>query len=151
MKKIYLSFFTIALAFTATAQLSLTKAFNEPTLGNVNTQKGYDTTSVIPKTTGTGQTWNFSSLTTNTVTEVTTYITPASTASAALFPLATLAEDDGSGQYNYWRSTATNFELLGFFLNCSDKILLQILIESLGDNSENRITLPNEATFENIS
>lgn len=122
MKKIYLSIFTIALAFTASAQLSLTKAFNEPTLGNVNTQKGYDSTTVVPKTTGTSQTWNFSSLVSNTITEVTTYTTPASTPSAALFPTATIVEDDATGQWNYWRATATQFELLGFADNAGSAV-----------------------------
>lgn len=114
MKKIYLSILTIGLSLSASAQLSLTKAFNEPAVGNVNTKKGYDSTTVIPKSTGAGQTWNFSSLTTNTVNEVVTYTTVASTPSAASFPLATLAEFDGVSAYNYWRSTSTQYELLGF-------------------------------------
>lgn len=129
MKKIYLSLLTIGLTLTASAQLSLTKAFNEPAAGNVNIQKGYDSTSVIPKNTGASQTWNFSSLTTNTVTEVTTYTTAASTPSAALFPTSTLAEDDGSGQYSYWQATATNFELRGF-----------------ADGAGSAVTLTNSAT-----
>lgn len=114
MKKIYLSILASAFAMTVNAQLTLTKAFNEPVVGNVNTQKGYDSTGVIPKATGAGQNWNFSTLTTNTVTEVTTFTTVASTPSAALFPTATIVEDDGSGQYTYWRTTASNYELLGF-------------------------------------
>jgi len=113
MKKIYLSIFTIVIAFTASAQLSLTKAFNEPVLGNVNTKKGYDSVGVVPKNTGASQTWNFSTLVTNTVTDVATYTTVASTPSASSFPLATIAEGDGTGAYNYWRSTSTQFELLG--------------------------------------
>ena len=66
MKKIYLSILASAFAMTVNAQLTLTKAFNEPVVGNVNTQKGYDSTGVIPKATGAGQNWNFSTLTTNT-------------------------------------------------------------------------------------
>lgn len=114
MKKIYLSFFTIALAFTASAQLTLTKVFNEPSLGNIDTKKGYDSVVVVPKNIGTNQTWNFSTLVTNTITEVATYTTVASTPSASSFPSATLAEGDGTGAFNYWKSTATNFELLGY-------------------------------------
>lgn len=113
MKKIYLSLLAIALFYSANAQLSLTKAFNEPVIGNVNTQKGYDSTSVIPKSTGTGQNWNFSTLVSNTVVSVSTFTTVASTPSASSFPGATLAEADGAGGYNYWKSTATNYELLG--------------------------------------
>ncbi|MBP7809511.1 MAG: T9SS type A sorting domain-containing protein [Bacteroidia bacterium] len=113
MKKIYLSLFTIALAFTASAQLALTKAFNEPVVGNVNTQMGYDSTTAIPKNIGTGQSWNFTSLVTNTVVEVATYTTVVSTPSGSAFPGATIAEGDGAGAFNYWKSTTTNFELLG--------------------------------------
>jgi hypothetical protein len=113
MKKIYLSILTIALAFTASAQLSLTKAFNEPVLGNINTKKGYDSTTVIPKNTGAGQTWNFSSLIANTVTAISTYTTVASTPSASTFPSATIAEADGTGAFNYFKSTATQSEFVG--------------------------------------
>lgn len=122
MKKLYTLILSSALAFTVNAQLSLTKAFNEPTIGNVNTQKGYDSVLVIPKSTGASQTWNFSTLVTNTVTEVTTYTTVASTPSPALFPTATIAEDDASGQYNYWQATATNYELLGFADNAGSAV-----------------------------
>lgn len=122
MKKIYLSIFTIALAFTASAQLTLTKAFNEPVIGNVNSQQGYDSTAVLPKNTGASQTWNFSSITANTVTEVTNYIATSATPSAALFPSANLAEDDGSGQYNYWQAGPTQFELWGFADNAGSGV-----------------------------
>ena len=113
MKKIYYTILAGALSFTVSAQLTLTKAFNEPVIGNVFTKKGYDSTTVIPKNTGAGQSWNFTTLTTNTVVEVSTYTTVASTPSAASFPSATIAENLG-GAYNYWKSTATQFELAGF-------------------------------------
>lgn len=113
MKKIYLSILTSAFAFTVNAQLTLTKINNEPSVGNVNTQKGYDSTSVLPKNTGLNQTWNFSSITANTVVTVTTYTTAASTPSASSFPGATLAEGDGTGAFTYWKSNANNFELMG--------------------------------------
>ena len=113
MKKIYFTILAGALAFTVSAQLSLTKAFNEPVLGNTYTKKGYDSVGVIPKNTGAGQNWNFSTVTSNTFVEVSTYTTVASTPSAALFPTATIAEDLG-GSYNYWKSTATQYELVGF-------------------------------------
>jgi len=114
MKKIYFTILAGALAFSVNAQLNLTKAFNEPVIGNVNTKKGYDSVGVVPKNTGTSQTWNFSTLVTNTITEVSTFTTTASTPSPAVFPGATIAEADGTGAYNYWKSTTTNFELLGF-------------------------------------
>lgn len=114
MKKIYFTILAGALAFTVNAQLTLTKAANEPVLGNVNIKNEYDSTTVVPKNIGAGQTWNFSSLITTTVTNISTYTTVASTPSASAFPGATLAEGDGTGAFNYWKSTATTFELLGF-------------------------------------
>jgi hypothetical protein len=114
MKKIYLSILSIGLAFTVNAQLTLTKAFNEPVVGDVETRKGYDSTTAIPQNSGSGQSWNFSSLTSNTVTEVHTYTTAASTPSASSFPTATLADDDAVGDYNYFKSTASTYEMVGF-------------------------------------
>lgn len=114
MKKIYTLILSITLFSGATkAQLSLTKTFNEPVIGDVNTQKGFDSTSVIPKNPGASQTWNFSSFTSNTVTQVSTYTNVASTPSAASFPSATIAESDGSGNYTYYQSTTSSFELNG--------------------------------------
>jgi hypothetical protein len=114
MKKIYLSIIATAFAFTVNAQLVLTKAAYEAVVGDIYTKKGYDSTAVIPKSAGTGQNWNFSTLTSNTITEVSTWTTSASTPSASIFPAATIAEGTGSGGYNYWKSTASTFELLGF-------------------------------------
>jgi hypothetical protein len=114
MKKIYLSILTGALAFTVNAQLTLTKAFNEPVIGDIEIRKGYDSTTTVPKNSGAGQSWNFSSLTSNTVTEVHTYTTVASTPSASSFPSATLADDDGTGNYNYFKSTPSTYEMVGF-------------------------------------
>lgn len=113
MKKIYLSIFTIVLMLSANAQLTLTKSFNEPILGDVDTQIGHDSVGVLPKNTGANQVWDFSALTTNTVVEVGTFTTVASTPSGASFSSATLAEDDGQGGYTYAKATATQYELVG--------------------------------------
>lgn len=113
MKKIYLSLLAIAFTFSVNAQLTLTKAFNEPVIGNTVTKKGYDSVGVIPKSTGLNQNWNFSSLITNTLTEVHTFTTVASTPSAAAFPTATLVDDDGAGTYTYLKSVGNNYEMVG--------------------------------------
>jgi hypothetical protein len=122
MKKIYFTILAGALAFTVNAQLSLTKAFNEPVIGNVNSQQGYDSTTVLPKNTGSNQSWNFTGLATSTAVTSTTFIAAASTPSSSLFPGATMAEDDGSGQDNYWKTTATTYELLGFADNAGSAV-----------------------------
>ena len=114
MKKIYtLIFGALLLNSGLKAQLTLTKALNEPTIGNTVTEQGFDSTSVVPKNTGPAQTWNFSSFTSNTVVTVSTYTTVSSTPKAALFPAATIAQSDGNGNYTYFQSTASNFELNG--------------------------------------
>lgn len=115
MKKLY----TLVLAGLLTsnlshAQLTLTKAANEPVIGDLNNTQGYDSTGVIPKTSGGAQTWNFSAFTTNTVVTANSFTTVVSTPSAASFPLATIAQFAGNGNYTYYQSTASAFELNGF-------------------------------------
>ncbi len=113
MKKIYLSLFAIASILSVNAQLSLTKAFNEPVLGNVNAKQGYDSIGVLPVNIGTNQVWDFSALTINTVIEVSTFTTVASTPNGASYIGSTLAEDDGQGGFTYYKTTATQLELVG--------------------------------------
>ena len=88
----------------------------------MNKQKTFDSTSVLPKNTGAGQSWNFTSLATTTAVASTTFIAASSTPSASLFPGATMAEDDGTGQYNYWKTTASTYELLGFADNAGSAV-----------------------------
>lgn len=113
MKKIYLSIIASAFMLSANAQLSLTKAFNEPVVADINTNQGYDSTAALPKTTGMNQVWNFSSLTTNTVVEVGTFTTVASTPNGANFSGSTLAQADGLGAYTYFKSVGSQYEIVG--------------------------------------
>lgn len=113
MKKIYLSIIAATIAFSANAQLTLTKAFNEPVLGDVNTKETFDSVAVLNNATGANQTWNFSALTSSSVTEVSTFTTVASTPNGSNFVGATLAEDDGQGGYTYYKSTSTQYEIVG--------------------------------------
>ncbi|MES2513979.1 MAG: T9SS type A sorting domain-containing protein [Bacteroidota bacterium] len=113
MKKIYLSILVIACTINANAQLSLTKAFNEPVLGDVNSKEIFDSTAVLPNGSGTGQVWDFSGLTASGTLDVVTFTTVASTPSASAFPSATLADSDGAGAYTYYKPTATQYEMVG--------------------------------------
>ncbi len=113
MRKIYLTILASVFIFSANAQLNLTKATTEPVLGDVNIKQGYDSVGILPKNAGAGQLWDFSALTTNTVVEVSTFTTVASTPSAAAYSSATIAEDKGQGSYTYGKSTATQYELVG--------------------------------------
>jgi hypothetical protein len=114
MKKIYLCVLTALLSSQfANAQLTLTKAANEPVIGDMNTRKGFDSTSALPVNMGSNQMWNFSAITANTVVSMVTYTTASSTPSASSFPSATIAEDGGSGDYSYFNASSTQYALLG--------------------------------------
>ncbi|MEO6305389.1 MAG: T9SS type A sorting domain-containing protein [Bacteroidia bacterium] len=115
MKKIYFSLFaTLLFGQVANAQLTLTQAANQPSVTNVESRKGYDSlTANVPKTIGANQVWNFTSFTANTSTTSSTYTTPASVAGSAAYTGVTIVENQGGGNYNYWKSLGSNYELLG--------------------------------------
>ena len=114
MKKIYFSLLLIAGSVQMSiAQLSLTKAFNEPVIGDYTMRQYYDSTTAVPKTTGAGQNWSFLALVSNTLVESSTYTTVASTPSPAIFPSATISENQGGGSYQHYKSTLTTYEVQG--------------------------------------
>lgn len=95
--------------------LVLTKAQYEPVLGDVSIRYGYDSVGVVPKNTGLNQTWNFSNLIWSNGTANSTFTTIASAAPFnTCCSQANLAEETGgTGNYNFWQSTATSFVLWG--------------------------------------
>lgn len=105
---------------TANAQLTLTKAANEPVLGDMNKIKSFDTVGVFPKNTGTGQTWNFSSLVANSFTETTTYTTVASSPTPALFTNANIVANRGGSEWEFYKSNASTFEYAGMIFQNGD-------------------------------
>jgi hypothetical protein len=114
MKKIYLCAFTVLISSQfVNAQLTLTKAANEPVIGDVHSKQGFDSTGVLPVNTGSNQLWNFSAITANTVVGVATYTTASSTPSASSFPAATIAEQSSGGDYTYFNASSTQYALLG--------------------------------------
>ncbi|MGZ4097820.1 MAG: T9SS type A sorting domain-containing protein [Bacteroidia bacterium] len=118
MKKIYVALLSCLFAGqVAHAQLTLTKAFNEPVSGNTNAYNGYDSLAAgIPKNTGAGLVWNFSACPQNTATSASTFTTPASVPNSANYPGVTVVEDMGGGNYNFYKSATTpttQFEFLG--------------------------------------
>ncbi|MDI9340166.1 MAG: T9SS type A sorting domain-containing protein [Sediminibacterium sp.] len=119
MKNLYFVFITICfLLFSpAKAQLTLTKAANEPVAGDTYTNVAHDSVTVIPKTTGNGVLWDFSNATkrTTTTAEVPfSYTTAAAVAGSTNYPGCNLVEVGGSGNtYGYYKTTATQYELLG--------------------------------------
>lgn len=98
------------------AQLTLTQAANEPIIGDKWDSFEYDSVSVvIPKSVGSGQTWNFNTLTPTTFSQFGTYTTAISTASPSSYPSCNLAFARGaSGSADYYKSSTNKMEILGF-------------------------------------
>lgn len=118
MKKIYLVLCALAISFGSYAQLNLTKAANEPVIGDSKIIKGFDSVGVVPKNTGAGLSWNFSTFSQNTVNATTTYSAPSSAPNNTLFAGSTIVENTPSGDQNFWKATSTpstQFEMLGIY------------------------------------
>jgi hypothetical protein len=113
MKKIYLLFFASVLALNTKAQLSLTQAANAPVSGQIEHERKYDSTTAIPKATGTNKSWNFTSFNSNSTTNNYTYVPSSSTPSASAFPGSTLATTDGAGYYSYYINNAASLDWKG--------------------------------------
>lgn len=104
---------------TSNAQLTLTKAANEPVVGDIKNIKGFDTVAVFPKNTGTGQIWNFSNLVSNSFTETTTYTTVAASPSPALFTNANIAAHRTT-EWEFYKSNASTFDYAGMIFQNGD-------------------------------
>lgn len=119
MKKIYLAIFSALLCSQISkAQLTLTKAFNEPVIGDINVSHRWDSTAALDNNSGPNTLWDFSALTTNTGVSTSNYTTVAGTTDAPKYPTATFAEFDGNAGYTYWKATTTatpQLELLGIY------------------------------------
>jgi len=115
MKKLYTLFLPALFLTTAiNGQLVLTQAVYSPTLGDVSSRYGYDSTGVLPMQGGSNQTWNFNNtLVWNNSTAGSTFTTMASAPNGTCCSNANLAEKTGNVSYNYWQSTTPAFELWG--------------------------------------
>ncbi|MBK9285192.1 MAG: T9SS type A sorting domain-containing protein [Sphingobacteriaceae bacterium] len=114
MKKIYLTLCSVLLCAISNAQ-TLTALANEPSQGDVNSKKKYDSVGVVPKNTGAGLNWDFGAFTQTTVNAISTYSNAGSIPSASNFPGSTLVELQGADKL-FWKSVASptpQFELLG--------------------------------------
>lgn len=114
MKKLYtLCIALLLLTNSSRAQLTLTKATNEPVVGDIRNAVSYDTVTALPKNTGANQSWNFSNMSANSFTETTTYISTGSATGASLFPGATIASSRGGNSFEYFKATANTWEFVG--------------------------------------
>ena len=82
-------------------------------MADVNSKETFDSVAVLNNSTGLNQVWNFSALTSSSVTEVSTFTTVASATNGSSFTGATIAEDDGQGGYTFYKATATQYEIVG--------------------------------------
>jgi hypothetical protein len=125
MKKIYVLLTAFVFSMNTNAQLSLTKTANAPVVGTIQSDKSFDSTTVVPKTTGTNKSWNFTSLTPTAGIDSYTFVSSSSTPSASSFPGATLATSDGAGYYNYYNSQTSALDWAGNAdVSSSDKVVL---------------------------
>lgn len=114
MKKIYFVLGALLSGSQMLAQLTITRANNEPVIGDVNTTKKYDSATVIPKTTGASQTWNFNtSLSVNGLTETVTYTTVAASPSPATFSAANMAAMRSATDWDFWKTSPSMIEFAG--------------------------------------
>lgn len=106
MKKIYL---LIAAAFCAAGSnaQTLTQANHAPIVGDMFQTVDCTTVGVNPGGNGTGQTWNFSSLTVMSTTVTMNGVTAASTGSTATYPSASMALSPGTGTNSFYSSTSS--------------------------------------------
>jgi hypothetical protein len=118
MKNIYFLISSIFIINHVNAQLTLTKAFNEPIIGDFFDAKSIDTTTILPMNViGMGVTWNMSGISESGALNTNTY-SPASAyvGASATFPgLNLVKEDQTTGDLSYFKVTPTTFELLGSF------------------------------------
>lgn len=125
MKKIYLSILSLMAFGAANAQMTLTKAANEPVSGNMYMTTGLDTSNALPNgTSGNGVVWNITGVNTNSTTANNTYTNAASIPSASQYAGATLVELSNTDT-TFWKSTTNTLEVVGvstaqFNLNYTD-------------------------------
>lgn len=114
MKKIYLFAFSLIAISQVKAQLTLTKAANEPIIGDSYITKTLDTngTALPLNVVGTNVTWNIANVIETSATSTNSYSAPGSGASS--YPGTTIVlEDQGTGNTSYYKSTASSYELVG--------------------------------------
>lgn len=106
MKKLYFTFLTILSGLTVSIAQTLTATNHNPVLGEVYKTTDASTVGVTPGGTGSGQTWNFSSVTIGTINTTYSVVTAAATLSASLYPSSNVATSTGT--FNSFYSTSTN-------------------------------------------
>jgi hypothetical protein len=111
MKKIYITILSSVLALGLNAQ-TLTQANNSPVVGDMWTMNQVDSTAITPGASGTGVTWNFSTLNVRNISKSYTVVTAASTGSASSYPSASISVKTGALN-NFYSSSASSLNFWG--------------------------------------
>lgn len=119
MKKIYLLVFSLIGISQINAQITLTKAANEPIVGDTYDTKTLDTNSTaLPMNiSGTNVTWNITNIFETGGTTTYTYTAPSGTVTSSYPGTTIVQEDQSTGNLSYFKSTASTYELLAANLN----------------------------------
>src|ERR1043165_8946279 len=114
MKKIFT--FLSVIVYTASAQ-TLTQFNNQPTSGDMVNNLVYDSVGVVPKSTGTGQVWNFSAFTTSSTSATRTFTFSSSSQypPASVYSGATYMEYRNYDMVNFWGPGPLGFRWSGAF------------------------------------
>jgi len=113
MKRLFI--LLCAIYYTGKAQ-TLTQSNNEPSIGNVHYNIIYDSVGVVPKTTGTGQIWDFSYFTTSSVsaTNTFTFSSPTAYPPSQGYPGASFTEFRSyESGVNFWNPGSNEFRWYG--------------------------------------
>ncbi len=113
MKKIYLLIFSLIGISEFNAQTTLTKAANEPIVGDTYDTRTLDSnaTAMPMGTSGSSVTWNLTNLVSGALV-TNSYLSPSTSTNSASFPGSTILLNDGTNT-SYFKSTASSYELLG--------------------------------------
>lgn len=113
MKKLYLFALSLLAAAQVDAQVTLTKAANEPVIGDTYDTKDIDTTTVLPmSTSGSNVTWNVTGVSETGGLTTNNYIDPSTDPNSSNFPGTTIVQSDGNAS-TYFKSSTSSYELLG--------------------------------------
>jgi hypothetical protein len=114
MKKIYLLAFSLIGISQANAQITLTKAGFEPTIGDTYDTKDLDSnmTALPMNISGTNVLWNVTSVFEAGTVNTYSYTAPTGTATSSYPGTTIVQENQTSGDMSYFKSTATSYELL---------------------------------------
>lgn len=114
MRKIYLFIFLSSCSFFTKAQYTITSSDN-PVPGDVQSFIDIDSTGLSLGSSGTSQTWNYSTVIINGNPLVTsTFVPMSSVPNNFAFPGGTIGIDEGFGNYGVMSNTTAKFEYLGY-------------------------------------